>query len=126
MRRPLLAVLAAFTLGGCYHATVNTGVTPGTRQIEQPWAMSFAYGLVPPETVNAMAECGSAGVARVETQHSFLNSLVAAITFGIVTPIEITVTCGQGEEEDLQEVTSANEFEAAVAGGVPFLVKLSH
>lgn len=80
---------------------------------------------MPPATVEAMAECGSAGVARVDTQHSFLNGLVGGLTFGIFTPMTITVTCGQGEDDaDLPEVTSREELAAALTGGAPFLVPL--
>jgi len=42
--------------------------------------------------VSAVNECDN-GVARVETVHTFLNQVVAAVTFGIYTPITITVTC---------------------------------
>lgn len=122
MRTVLVATLALL-LGGCYHATVNTGVTPGTQTIERPWAKSFVYGLVPPDAVDAMSECGQAGVARVETRISFLNGLVSVLTFSIFTPMEITVTCGQGEDEDLQEVTTADELQAALRSGEPFLVR---
>ena len=116
------------TCTGCYHATVNTGVAPGARQIEQPWAKSFVFGLVPPDAVNAMEECGSSGVARVETQISFLNGLVSMLTLSIFTPMEITVTCGAGqqedEEQDLLEVTDAAGLKAALRSGQPFLVRL--
>lgn len=123
MRRAVLVVLATFMLGGCYHATVNTGIAPGARQVEQLWAKSFVFGLVPPDAVNAMAECGDAGVARVETQISFLNGLVSILTFSIFTPMELTVTCGQGEEEDLEEVTDAETLKSALQSGQPFLIR---
>ena len=45
----LLATVVA--LSGCYHATIETGLPPGTQTLEQPWASSWVYGLVPPETV---------------------------------------------------------------------------
>ncbi|NNK65052.1 MAG: hypothetical protein HKO98_17750, partial [Gemmatimonadetes bacterium] len=61
----------------------------------------------------------------VETQHSFLNGLVAGLTFGIFTPMTITVTCGAGEEQDLQEVTTAEEMEKALEDGGAFLVPIS-
>ena len=118
---PLLALV--LLLSGCYHATVNTGIAPGTRTIEEPWAKSFVYGLVPPDAVDAMAECGSDGVARVETRISFLNGLVSALTLSIFTPMEITVTCGAGEEEDsLETVTDAESLEKALKDGGAFLV----
>jgi hypothetical protein len=90
-----LAVLVV-VLGGCYHVTVNTGLTPGDKVISQPWASAFVFGLVPPKTVEAREQCGAAGVARVESQISFLNGLVSALTFSIFTPMQIDVTCAQG------------------------------
>lgn len=125
MRRTVMLALATLVLGGCYHATVNTGLTPGSTQINQPWATSFIYGLVPPATVEAMQQCGAAGVARVETQHSFLNALVGGITFGLFTPMTITVTCGAGEDaEDLPELQTREEVEEALSNGMPFLVPI--
>lgn len=94
-----LALLAlALPLAGCYHATVTTGMAPGTQTIDQPWAMSFVYGLIPPPTVDAAAQCPQ-GVARVETQLSFLNQLVSFLTAGIITPMHITVTCAAGTSQ---------------------------
>ncbi len=122
---PILAI-AVLALAGCYHATINTGVSPGATQIHRPWAPSFVYGLVPPPTINAMETCGASGVARVETQQSFLNGLVAGLTFGIFTPMDLLVTCGSGDEEDLAEVTSGPELEKALASGRPFLVPLAN
>ena len=51
-----------------------TGRPLGTTTIEQPRALSFVYGLVPPPTVETASKCPS-GVAQVETMHSFLNGL---------------------------------------------------
>ena len=42
-----------------------------------------------------MTKC-THGVAKVETQQSFVNGLVGIITFGIYTPMEIKVTCAAG------------------------------
>lgn len=88
-------VAAAVLLSGCYHAIIETGRPAGSEIITNKWAHSFIYGLVPPQVVNTAARCAS-GVARVETQHSFLNGLAAAVTFGIYTPIQIDVTCATG------------------------------
>jgi len=88
----IVLTLAVASLPACYHAIVETGNSPSLNKIEQKWANSWIYGLVPPKTVEAQSKCSS-GVARVETQHSFLNGLVGALTFGIYTPMEIIVTC---------------------------------
>lgn len=88
------AVLAGFVLlgGGCYHATVETGATPSAETVEKAWASGWIYGLVPPSVVSTAQKCTS-GVARVETQLSFVNQLVSLLTLGIYTPMAIKVTC---------------------------------
>ncbi len=93
MRRQLLALCAGLGLtAGCYHAVIETGETPSPQVIEKPFASGWIYGLVPPSTVSTAAKCPG-GVARVETQLSFVNQLVSALTFGIYTPMSIKVTC---------------------------------
>jgi Bor protein len=87
-----LVVGAVAVLGGCFHAIVTTGRPAGPEVIQRPWASSFLFGLVPPEIINGATEC-PAGVASIETQHTFLNSLVGIATVGIYTPMKITVTC---------------------------------
>lgn len=82
-------------LGGCFHATIETGLAPSPQVIDQPWASAWVYGLVPPKTVEAMAKCPN-GVSKVETQISFLNGLVGLLTFSIYTPMTIKVTCASG------------------------------
>ena len=88
----LLVFFSLFLLAGCYHATIDTGLAPGAKTIKKPWAHCFVFGLVPPSVVEAQNECEN-GVARVETQHSFLNGLVGILTYAIYTPMTITVTC---------------------------------
>jgi hypothetical protein len=88
-------LLASFAMFGCYHATIDTGLTPSTEVIEQSFASCWIYGLVPPSPVSTMAKC-THGVAKVETQQSFVNGLVGIITAGIYTPMEIKVTCAAG------------------------------
>jgi hypothetical protein len=88
-----IILLATITmLGACFHATIETGLTPSTRVLEQKWASSWIYGLVPPKTVETASRCPD-GVAKVETQLSFLNQVVHILTLGIYTPMEIRVTC---------------------------------
>jgi hypothetical protein len=92
--RVLFLIACALAMTGCYAARIETGRTAGTKVIEKKWASSWIYGLVPPSTISAATECPN-GVARVETQLSFLNQLVSALTFGIYTPMQIVVTCAE-------------------------------
>jgi hypothetical protein len=90
MKSPLL--VAFILLAGCYHATVETGATPSTVVLDKSFASSWIYGLVPPDVVSTAEKCPD-GVAKVETQHTFVNQLVGILTLGIYTPMQIRVTC---------------------------------
>jgi hypothetical protein len=93
--RGTVAILTlAASLAACYHATIETGLTPSTQVLEQRFASSWIYGLVPPKTVQTASRCPD-GVAKVETHLSFLNQLVHILTLGIYTPMHIKVTCAQ-------------------------------
>jgi len=93
MRRALVLGALVF-LGGCYHATIETGATPATTTLEKHWAAGWIYGLVPPSTVETQQKCPK-GPAKVETQLSFPNMLVGYLTAGIYTPMDVVVTCAQ-------------------------------
>ena len=99
MQVPRVATLltTTFALTACYHATIDTGRTPSTQVVEQTFAASWIYGLVPPKTVETASRCPN-GAAKVETQHTFVNQLVGFITLGIYTPMHIRVTCAQGTD----------------------------
>ena len=88
-------VLLSLSLGGCYRVAVETGAAHSSTRIDRPWQMSFAAGLVPPPEINTQADCPN-GVARVETQRSFLNQLAAAITGSIITPMDTRIVCAAG------------------------------
>jgi hypothetical protein len=90
-----LCATSLIALGACYHATVETGATPSTVVIDKSFASAWIYGLVPPSTVSTQSKCPS-GVAKVETQHTFVNQLVGFLTLGIYTPMQIKVTCAAG------------------------------
>ena len=114
--RNLLGLLASILLiSSCYNAQITTGAQPSDQIIDKPWAHSFVFGLVPPDEVSAASQCTN-GVAKVETQISFLNGLVSAITFNIYTPMHITVTCAAGsallDENDSSDSTIVISREA--------------
>src|SRR5438046_9190955 len=97
MRHALKATLVtmALVLAACWHATIETGLTPSNQVIEKDFASAWIIGLVPPSTLETQAKCPN-GVAKVETKLSFLNQLVEILTLDIYTPMSIKVTCAQG------------------------------
>jgi hypothetical protein len=90
-----LALIALIASAGCYHITVVTGAPATAQTIDKGWQNSFIYGLVPPSEISTKEACPK-GVAKVETERSFLNGLVSAITYSIYTPLHATVTCASG------------------------------
>ena len=90
--RHLLIVCAVAAVSGCYHATIDTGLSPSGQTVSNKWAHSFLAGLVPPKIVETAARCPN-GVAKVETQHSFLNMVAQVVTFSIYSPMTIDVQC---------------------------------
>jgi hypothetical protein len=117
MRRGLrgLSLVAVLALAGCYHAVIETGRPAGSTVVSKPWAMSFVFGLIPPPVENVAQACPN-GVSKVETQHSFLNGLVAAVTFSIITPMQIDVTCAAagGNDDGLATVNVPGNPRAAI------------
>ena len=95
MRRIATLLVAAVLSTGCYHVTVITGAPPSAQTIDLPWQNSFVLGLVPPSEVKTNPPC-TQGVARVETERSFLNGLVSAIVWNLYTPLHVNVTCASG------------------------------
>jgi hypothetical protein len=136
-----LVLSCALMASGCYVATVDMK-KPAGEVHQQQFAPSWLYGLVPPPTVDGAALCPN-GLSKVETQHSFLNYLVTGVTFGIFTPIQITVTCAAAPGADLidpdQEILIpagasnavikdmySRAAERAVATGKPVWVRFDH
>ena len=115
MNRSLRAPLAValFSSMACWHAIINTGRAESSTVVEKQWASSFIYGLVPPDPLDVTSQCKS-GVAKVETQHSFLNGLVQFLTIGIYTPMDIKVTCaGAGMAPKTSMVTPSDNTPTA-------------
>ncbi len=126
---------ATVLCAACYHATIVTGKPESQTVVEKQWAASFIDGLVPPDVMDVSKDCPD-GVAKVETVHSFLNSLVGALTIGIFTPMDIKVTCtGSGghasADYTVPETATAAERQAvineaanaAITSGKPVTVK---
>ncbi len=93
----------ALVFSGCYNAKVITNQEPSAKTVENSFAHGFVFGLVGP-TVDVSEDCTN-GVAKVETKLSFVNMLVSNLTFGLYTPMSVTVTCAAGNMSDNVEST---------------------
>lgn len=80
-------------VGGCHHVIIDGGLEPTDTRYDEEWNLAFAAAIfpakVPPPT-------GCAGYfAEVETRHSFLNVIVTGLTWGIISPMESRIQCGE-------------------------------
>lgn len=93
MNRYFLPIFLAscLFLTGCYQARMTTEKEPSNTVVEEGWASSFIYGLVP-ASVDVSEECPN-GIASAERKFSFPNMLVNTLTLGIYLPQSVTVTC---------------------------------
>lgn len=95
--KSLALAVASLALTACYHVTVvhnPAGVSQASAPVvvDQPFSHSFIAGLVPPAELNVKQQCPR-GVSKVETEMSFLNGLIAGITWQLYSPVHATVTC---------------------------------
>ena len=123
IQRAFLLPLFLILLSGCYAGRIETGLPASNTRIVQKFASCWIYGLVPPKTVQTATQCPN-GVAVVETRLSFLNQLVAGLTFGIYTPMEIVVTCaekssaslmGSAANLEISETATTEEYQQVFA-----------
>lgn len=90
-----VAVLVVGSTTACFRQVVQTGRASGQTVIKKDWVSTWIFGIVPAEPIETRAQCPS-GVAIVETQTSFANGLVGALTLGIWAPQTVTITCAAG------------------------------
>ena len=83
---------AVLLLGGCYHATVETGAAPSEQVVERCCEAAFLGGLIAPKPVRASGACAH-GIARVETSRSFSNVVFTVLTVGLYSPMSLRITC---------------------------------
>lgn len=90
-----IAMALGLVLSGCFHQVVQTGRTPGPTVVKKPWTATWLWGIVPATPIDVTRDCPG-GIATVETKQTFMNGLVGALTIGIYTPRDVTVTCASG------------------------------
>ena len=83
---------AAIGLSACFHQVVQTGLPAGTTVVDKEFVATWLWGIIPAADLDVRQQCPG-GVATIETEQSFMNSLVGLITLGIYTPQHVRVTC---------------------------------
>jgi hypothetical protein len=87
----LVAILLCSSLSSCYvYTTVVGSGAKGNQEITK-WNHYVIYGLAPVGVSDPKVLAGDAQDYTVTTKQSFINGLVAGLTFGIYTPTTTTV-----------------------------------
>ncbi|PKL85928.1 MAG: hypothetical protein CVV22_05190 [Ignavibacteriae bacterium HGW-Ignavibacteriae-1] len=86
-----LIVAISFLMASCYTLTYNVGegAKSGIEVTEKNHYL--IYGLAPIKTSDPTKMAGGAANYTVTIQHTFVDGLLNAITFGIYTPTTTTV-----------------------------------
>ncbi len=87
-----LSLSIAFVMTSCYTYTFDMGDGPQTGIEETKKNHYFIFGLVAGETSDPTVMAGDADDYRVTVQHTFVDGLISAITFGIYNPTTTKVT----------------------------------
>lgn len=82
----LMMLFIAFTFSSCYTYSITVGRGPQTGVEVRKMNHYLLYGLAPVGVSNAMQMAGDAKDYEVIVQHTFVDGLIAAITFGLYTP----------------------------------------
>jgi hypothetical protein len=91
----LLASLPLLLLVGCtHHVRIDFPNTVPSPVRHAQWVNGWLWHLVGGET-SIVAACGDRPVHRIDVKKSFGNRFVGWITFGIYTPMHVSVQCGE-------------------------------
>lgn len=83
--------ICSILLTSCYTYTSVVGEGPKGNQEVTEWNHYILFGLAPVGVSDSKAMAGGATDYSVFTRQTFVNGLVAGLTFGIYTPTTTTV-----------------------------------
>jgi hypothetical protein len=93
-----LVALALVGSTACHRVIIDSGLEPAAQVHHEEWNMAYASAIYPAK-VDARDYCGGRW-ARVETKQSFLNGVVEAMTFGIISPMDVRVVCARSRADN--------------------------
>lgn len=88
----LLVVALGVSLSSCYTYSITVGNGPQKGIVESKKNHYLINGLAAVGTVDAKTLAGDAKDYKITITHSFIDGLIASLTFGIYTPTTVTIT----------------------------------
>ena len=90
--KPIVAIALAFTLTSCFTLQYNVGSGAQTGVEVKGKNHYIIYGLAPLSTTDPTTLAGGAENYTVTIQHTFIDGLLNALTFGLYTPTTTKIT----------------------------------
>lgn len=92
--KKFLPIIIAIALSGCAQQSFTVQSDTNEQPSSEITHHFLISGLGQSKTIDAAAVCnGEDNVVKVESQQTFINGILAAITLGIYTPREARVYC---------------------------------
>lgn len=88
----LLIAILAISMSSCYTYTYMVGDGPQTGVTIKEKNHYLIYGLAPLKISDPIKMAGDTDNYKVTVEHTFVDGLLNAITFGVYTPTTTTVT----------------------------------
>lgn len=83
-----------FMVSGCFRHTYVTDKPAAVHPANnKQFKGFFLYGIIPTEPQTPLQDICPNGVARIETEESFINGLASYLTRGIYTPRTARIYC---------------------------------
>lgn len=91
----LLMMSALMLSVGCYTTVIRNGKPASlpTTQYDEKWHSGVVYGIAELSGPYDLSKACPSGWAEVETETSFLNGFVQALTFSLYNPQSVTIRC---------------------------------
>ena len=105
MKKPYvwLALAGLLAAPACYTHLYTTDPAAATgAEVYKKWQHHYLFGLISGDDPLNLKELCPSGALQVEDKHTFLNSLLGGLTFGIWHPTTVTVRCTDGSASTVE------------------------
>ncbi|MDG1822725.1 MAG: Bor family protein [Flavobacteriaceae bacterium] len=92
MKKITFLIIASFFFTSCYVHTYTVGDGAKSGMSEKAKQHNFIYGLASGETPDHKALAKGAKDYTIKNEHSFVDGVINALTFGLYNPTTVTVT----------------------------------
>ena len=106
-----LFIVASLFMTGCHKVTIDTGAAAGSKTYSTS-SWYFINGLAGGKEINLSEHCSS-GVSQMRSKMGLGGILINSLTLGMVSKVDITITCAASASGSAPEKAPVVEMPAA-------------